>query len=100
MFFSEEKRIFSKSLSVAILHWNAYQMKIFLKIVFSALIMRYFLAKYQNLFQVGKLRKTYEVFRRKKAFSSFKSLLYTNGKAQNRPVVAGRLVLYQLEMED
>ena len=66
MFFSEEKRIFSKSLSVAILHWDAYQMRIFLENVFSALIMRYFLAKYQNLFQVGKLRNYYERFRRKR----------------------------------
>ena len=66
MIFSEEKRIFSKSLNVAILHWNAYQMIILLKNVFSALIMRYFVAKYQNLFQVGKLRIYYEVFRRKR----------------------------------
>ena len=100
MFFSEEKRNFSKSISVAILHWNAYQMIIFFKNVFSALIMRFFSQNIRNFFNLENLETIMKYFVEKKAFSSFKSLLYANGKAQNMPGVAGRLVLCQLEMED
>ena len=53
-----------------------------------------FLAKNQKILKVGKVRKYDEesVFSRKKGFYLLKSLLYQNGKAQNKPVVAGRLV--------
>ena len=53
-----------------------------------------FLAKNQKFLKVGKVRKFYEesVCSRKKRFHLLKSLLYKNGKAQNMPVVTGRLV--------
>ena len=59
------------------------------KIVFSALVMRFFGKKNQKTLNVVKLRKFYEVFFREK---KFKSLVFKNGKAQNMPVVAGRFV--------
>ena len=53
-----------------------------------------FLAKNQKILKNGKVRKYDEesVFSRKKRFHLLKSLFYKNGKAQNMPVVAGRLI--------
>ena len=52
-----------------------------------------FLAKDQEFFNVGKLENMIRsVFSGKNRFYFFKSLPYKNGKAQNMPVVAGRLV--------
>ena len=48
-----------------------------------------FLAKDQKIFKVGKIRKYDE----EGVFSSFESLPCKNGKAENIPVVASRLVL-------
>ena len=39
-------------------------------------------------------------FEKKKRFHLFKSLLYHNGKAQNMPVVAGRLVILHLVVDN
>ena len=61
----------------------------------TALIMKFFCEKNQKTLNVRKSRNYDEgrvLFREKKNISSFKSLLYKNGKAQNMPVVAGRLV--------
>ena len=55
-----------------------------------------FWQKNQETFQIGKIRKYDEegvFFREKKRFHLFKSFLYKNGKTQNIPVVAGRLVV-------
>ena len=60
----------------------------------SALFMRFFGKKNQGTLNVGKI-STYDEERllfREKSFHFFKSFLYKNGKAQNMPVVAGRLV--------
>ena len=54
-----------------------------------------FLAQNQETLNVGKVRNYDEervLFREKKRFHLSKSLLYKNGKAQNMPVVAGRLL--------
>ena len=56
--------------------------------------MRFFGKKSKN-FKVGKMRKYDEkggFFRDKRSFHFFKSLLYKNGKVQNMPMVAGRLI--------
>ena len=68
-------------------------MTLLLKNVFFALAMR-FLAKNQKTSNVGKIRENYKesIFSEKKRFHFFESLLYKNGKAQNMPMVAGRLV--------
>ena len=72
-------------------------MALFLKIVFSALIMRFFWLKFRKFLKFGEIRNCGEkgVFFRRKMFSSFRSLLYKNGKAGNMPVVAGRLVIFR-----
>ena len=54
-----------------------------------------FLAKIQKKFQVGKV-KYGEVQYFEKTLSYFKNDLNQSGKVQNVPVVAGRLVQYQL----
>ena len=62
----------------------------------SALIVRFFAEKNQKTLNLGKLRNYDEeecFFTRKKRFHLFESLLYKNGKAQNMPVVADRLVI-------
>ena len=52
------------------------------------------MAKYQKILNVVKIRNYDGVFfRKKRRFHLFKSLLYKNGKAQNMPVVAGRLFI-------
>ena len=54
-----------------------------------------FLSKKSENFESGKKEKmtrTECFFEKKKRFSFFRSLLYKNGKAQNMPLVAGRLV--------
>ena len=65
------------------------------KNVFSALIMR-FLTKNEKILNVGKIRKYDEekmfFFSVKKRSHLSKLHLYEIGKAQNMPVVAGRLV--------
>ena len=50
--------------------------------------------KFRKLWTWEKLeiRMKKECFFEKKTFSSFQSLLYKNGKAQNMPLVAGRVV--------
>ena len=58
--------------------------------------MRFSSQKNQETLNVGKIRNCDEervLFREKNCFHLFKSLLYKNGKAQNMPVVAGRLVI-------
>ena len=74
---------------------NAYQMVLFLKKVFSALIIRFFWQKIQKILNVGKIRKYDEervFFSRKKRFRLLKLHLYQIRKAQNILVVAGSLV--------
>ena len=52
-----------------------------------------FLAKkIKKFWKLEKLENIKKVFFEKKSFHLLKSLLYKNGKAQNMPVVAGRLV--------
>ena len=61
----------------------------------SALFVKFFRQKSQETLNVGKIRNYDEerqLFREKK-FSFFKNFLYKNGKAQNMPVITGRLVL-------
>ena len=81
-------------------------MVIFLKIMFSALIMRFiWQKKKQKTLNVGKIRiydgdKVFFVFFfRKKRFHLSKLHLYQIGKAQNMPMVAGRLVAFSSENE-
>ena len=64
------------------------------KIVFFALIMRFFRQKNQKFLNVGKIGKYDEecFFSRKKCSHLLKLHLYQIGKAQNMPVVAGRHV--------
>ena len=62
-------------------------MVLFRENVFSALVLRFFLAKNQKTFKVGKVRKYDEVF-----FREENVFIFLNGKAQIIPVVAGRLV--------
>ena len=59
--------------------------------------------KKQKTLNVGKIRKYDEekvLFSRKKRFQLSKLHLYQIGKAQNMPVIAGRLVLSRLSTED
>ena len=62
--------------------------------VFSALIMRFFDEKLRKFWTLEKLENMMkkEFFSRKKRFHLLKLHLYQIGKAQNTPVVAGRLV--------
>ena len=65
-----------------------------LKNVFSAIIMSLF-GKSQKTLNVGKVRNNDEesmFFRERKRFNLSKSLLHKNGKTQNMPVIAGRIV--------
>ena len=66
----------------------------FLKNVFSALIIRFFGKKKLKTVEAGKIGKYDEerVYFQKKHLHLFKSFLYKNGKAENMPLVAGRLV--------
>ena len=94
LYFLEKFEFFSKSVKVAILLVNAYQMVLFLWNVFLALII-WFLAKIRIFLKLEKLGNTMKnecFFEKKNSFHLFKSLLYKNGKAVNMPVVAGRLV--------
>ena len=62
-----------------------------------------FLAKNQKIFSVGKIERLENMMKKecfsekKKHFHLLKSLFYKNGKAQNMPVVASRLVLEQTQ---
>ena len=54
-----------------------------------------FFGKNQKSFEFGKIGNYEEkVFLRKKRFHVFESLLHKNEKAENMPVVTGRLVMY------
>ena len=74
---------------------KAYQRLIFFKMSFPPLNYDVFLQKNQEFFQVGKIRNYERVFfRERKRFHLSKSLPYKNGKAEIRPVLAGRLVIF------
>ena len=79
---------FSKLIKVANLLQNAYQMVLFRKNVFSALIVRFFGKNFRKLWKLEKLENKI-VF-----FHLLIGLLHKKGKAQNMPVVAGCFVLY------
>ena len=75
---------------------NAYQKVLFLKNVFHIDYAVFLAKKNQRTLNVGKIRHYDEerVFFRKKNVFTF----YKNGKAQNMPVVADRLVYSLIEM--
>ena len=71
-------------------------MVLFLKNVFSISIVS-FLAKKQKISEFRKLKiymKKKENILKRKRFHSFKRNLYQNGKVENMPGVAGRLVFF------
>ena len=95
----EKKLEFSpKSLNVANLLQNAYPMVLFLKMS-SALFMMFFGKIIRKLGTVEKLETMMkkDCFFEKKSFHFFKSLFFKNGKAQNMPLLAGRLVILPIE---
>ena len=71
MGFSEKNLVFSKSLKVTILLQKAYETLVFLRNVFSVLVLSFFLQKNQ-IFKVGKIRNYDEerVYFQKKTLSS------------------------------
>ena len=102
MFFRKREGFFKniefypKSLKVANLLYNAYQMVSFLKNVFRP-IYEVFLQRNQKILNVGKIGNYDEkkmFFEKKNRFPLFKSLLHKIGKAQMMPVVAGSLVFF------
>ena len=56
-----------------------------------------FFAQSQKTLNVGKYDEERVFFQEKKTFSFFKSLLYKNGTAQNKPLAAGHLVMLLLQ---
>ena len=54
--------------------------------------------KFSTLERLENMMEKEYFFLREKRFHRFKSLLHKNGKAQNMPVVAGRLVAYITKM--
>ena len=69
----------------------------FFKMFFFALFMRFFWQKIGKFSKLEKFENMMESFFEKKPFSVFKRFPYKNGKAENTPVVAGRLVIIQIQ---
>ena len=65
--------------------------------VFSIFIVRFSAKKSENLENIENMMS---IFEKKKRFHPFKRHLYQNGKAENMPVVAGRLVVVQPSLID
>ena len=67
-------------------------MMLFLKNVFSTLIVRFFCERSQKIFTFGKIRKfeEFNIFE-KKTLSSFQQ----NWRAENMPPVAGRFIIFR-----
>ena len=90
LFVGKKLDFFPKTRKVANLLYNAYQMILYLKKFFSALIVRFF-ARNQKVCEVGEIREYDEerVYFQKNCFDLFESPLYKNGKTENMPVGAG-----------
>ena len=86
--------MFPKSLNEANFLWNASQVVLFLKNVFSPCDV--FLTKNQKIFKIGKITK-YEEEYFEKSSHLLRRHLHQNWKAQNIPVVAGRPVKLLME---
>ena len=101
LFVVKKLDFFPKTRKVANLLYNAYQLILYLKKFFSALIVRFF-ARNEKVCEVGEIREYDEetVYFQKKRFDLSKSLLYENGKAENMPVAAGRSVSLRQALAD
>ena len=101
LFVVKKLDFFPKLRKVANLLYNAYQLILYLRKFFSALIVRFF-ARNQKVCEVGQIREYDEetVYFKKKRFDLSKSLLYENGSAENMPVAAGRSVSLRQALAD